>query len=373
MIPLHRPIYETFEQDYVESAMANRTGQTSFCALDSRWLEQKTGRKNLMTSSCTAALNLAAVLLHGKPGDEVILPSFTFSSTANAFVKRGMVPVFVDIRRDTLNLDETKIEEAITDRTVAVVPMHYAGVGCEMDTILSIAQEHGLAVIEDAAQALMSTYKGKLLGTLGDYGCISFHETKNFSMGEGGAILFSGKTCPEEAEAYAECGTSRSRFRRGEVSEYTWVSEGDSYAPSELSCMFLYPQLLRAEEITADRRVTWDFYYKEFTELAMAERLILPVVPAECEHNGHIFYLRVKDRTERDHLLAFLRERGIMAAFHYVPLHTSPAGRNFGRFHGVDEVTSKESGRLLRLPLYYGMKQEEREQVAEAVRAWFQR
>lgn len=373
MIPLHRPIYENIEQDYVESAMANRAGQTSFCALAGGWLKERTGTNTLMTTSCTTALDLAAVLLHGKPGDEVILPSFTFSSTANAFIKRGMMPVFVDIRRDTMNLDENKIEAAITDRTVAVVPMHYAGVGCEMDTILSIAGEHGLAVVEDAAQALMSTYKGKPLGSFGDFGCISFHETKNFSMGEGGCLLINKEASLEEAETYAECGTSRSKFRRGEVAEYTWMSEGDSCAPSELACMFLYPQLLQAEKITEDRIKTWNFYEEQFRELSQAERMILPTVPPGCVHNGHIFYIRVADRRERDKLLAFLREQGIMAAFHYVPLHTSLAGKKYGRFHGRDEVTTKESERLLRLPLYYGMKQEEKEQVVETVRAWFRK
>ncbi len=373
MIPLHRPIYESCELEYLESAMAHRTGQTSFCTLATEWLKKQSGVKTMLMNSCTTALDLAVRLLHGKPGEEVILPSFTFSSTANAVVRQGLTPVFVDIRKDTMNLDEKKLEAAITEKTIAVLPMHYAGISCEMDTILAIAGEHKLAVIEDAAQGMLASYKGRALGTLGDYGCISFHETKNFSMGEGGALYLNNTAYLEEAEVFAECGTSRSRFRRGETNEYTWVEAGESCLPSELACMFLYPQLLRAEEITKDRIRTWNYYKESFRELMEQERLVLPVVPEGCNHNGHIFYVRTNSKAERDALLSFLRERGIMAAFHYIPLHSSVAGKKYGRFHGVDEVTTTESERLLRLPLYYGMKQEEKEQVVEAVHDWFQK
>lgn len=373
MIPLHRTPYENREQEYLMSAMELRTGQTSFCALCEEWMKKYSGRNVRMTSSCSTALDMAAVLLKGKPGDEVILPSFTFASTANAFIRQGMIPVFADIRPDTMNLDEKKIEAAITEKTTAIVPMHYAGVACEMDTVLAIAKEHRLAVIEDAAQAAYAFYKGKPLGSLGDFGCISFHETKNFSMGEGGALLVKEDTTFERAEIYAECGTSRSRMRRGLADSYTWMDAGASCLPSELACTFLYSQLFSAAEMTKDRLATWDFYNEALQVWEERERIRLPKVPEGCAHNAHIFYLRTENKETRDSLLAYLRENGIMAAFHYIPLHSSPAGKKYGRFHGNDEFTTKESECLLRLPLYYGMKEEEKQQVAETVIAWLKK
>lgn len=367
MIPLHKPSYQGKEQEYIVSAMAAKPGQTSFCDLCTRWLQDATGRYALMTTSCSTALDMAAALLHAKPGDEVIMPSFTFASTANAFVRQGLVPVFVDIRKDTLNIDETKIEEAITERTVAIVVVHYAGVACEMDTICKIAKKHGLMLIEDAAQALGATYRGKALGTFGDVSCISFHETKNFSMGEGGALLVRDADVFAKAEVMADCGTDRKKVRKKEATEYTWIAKGASCIPSELACMFLYPQLLRAEEIKKERVAIWEYYAASFTELAKAGRMELPSVPAECEHNGHIFAIRLKNKEERGRLMRYLNERGIGAAFHYIPLHSSKAGRQYGRFHGADVFTTAESERLLRLPIYFGMTQEEREQVVCAV------
>lgn len=373
MIPLHRTPYEKKEQEYLLSAMENRTGQTSFCALCEGFLKEYSKENVRMTSSCSTALDLAATLLQGKPGDEVILPSFTFASTANAFIHRNMVPVFADIRPDTMNLDEKKIEAAITEKTIAIVPMHYAGVACEMDTILTVAKEHKLAVVEDAAQAMHAFYKEIPLGSLGEYGCVSFHETKNFSMGEGGALFVRDTEKFEQAEILAECGTSRSRMRRGLTDRYTWMEAGASCLPSELACTFLFPQLLRAEEITKDRLATWYFYENVFREWEEKERIRLPKVTEGCKHNAHIFYLHTKDKDSRDSLLSYLREKGIMAAFHYVPLHSSPAGKKYGRFSGTDEFTTKESESLLRLPLYFGMKEEEKQQVADAVITWLRK
>ena len=370
MIPLHRPIYAKKEQEYLKSAMDATPGQTSFCALCEQWLSDYMGVAGMMTTSCSTSLDMAAELLHAKPGDEVIMPSFTFSSTANAFVRQGLVPVFVDIRPDTLNLDEKKIEEAVTDRTVAIVPVHYAGVACEMDRIQQIARYHKLAVIEDAAQGLVSCYKGRPLGSFGDFSCVSFHETKNFSMGEGGALFVRNPERFEEAEILADCGTDRKKVRRKEATEYTWIGKGASCIPSELATMFLYPQLLDAGKITEHRLETWQFYADSFRGLAERERLILPAIPSDCKHNGHIFAIRLQDKEERDALMRYLNERGIMAAFHYIPLHSSKAGRFFGRFHGEDIFTTKESERLLRLPLYFGMTQEERERVVTAVHDW---
>ena len=370
MIPLHRPVYETIEQEYLASAMEYQTGQTSFCELNEKWLASYTGRNAILTNSCTAALEMSAELLHAQPGMEVIMPSFTFSSTANAFVKAGLIPVFVDIRKDTLNLDENKLEEAITDKTVAIVPMHYAGIACEMDKITDIAKVYKLAVIEDAAQALGARYKGEKLGSIGDFGCVSFHETKNFSMGEGGAFFCKDKVSYDEAVIYAECGTNRRQLAKGEIREYSWIEKGTSCIPSELACKFLYPQLMCSEKIISDRLDTWNYYYDSFKVYGDKEWLEIPVVPEYCEHNGHIFHIRVKDKTCRDNLLDFLRENGVMAAFHYIPLHSSPAGRKYGRFHGTDKVTTKASESLIRLPLYYGMKQEDKEKVVEVVDEW---
>lgn len=371
MIPLHKPPYKGKEQEYIASAMKQKSGGLSFCGLCTNWLAQKTGMHCLMTTSCSTALDLSAELLDAKPGDEVILPSFTFSSTANAFVRQGLVPVFVDIRKDTLNIDETKIEAAITERTVAVVVVHYAGVACEMDAICSIAKRHHLKVIEDAAQALGATYRGKLLGTFGDFSCISFHETKNFSMGEGGALLIKDKDCFAKAEVMADCGTDRQKVRRKEATEYSWIAKGASCIPSELACMFLYPQLMSAEKINRSRTEVWDYYKKAFETLAGEGKVTLPYVPENCEHNGHIFAVRLSDKEERDALMQALNGQGIGAAFHYIPLHSSKAGKKYGRFHGEDIVTTAESERLLRLPVYFGMTQEETEQVVRAVKEFF--
>lgn len=371
MIPLHRPIYYQKEQEYLQSAMAYRTGQTSFCALCEEWLTDYMHVPALMTTSCSTSLDLAAALLHGKPGDEVIMPSFTFASTANAFVRQGLVPVFVDVRKDTMNLDEKKIEAAITNRTIAIVPVHYAGVACAMDEIGQIAEGYHLSVIEDVAQGLGAYYKGRPLGSFGDFSCISFHETKNFSMGEGGALFVKDMQKFAEAEIMADCGTDRKKVRRKEATEYSWIAKGASCIPSDMSCMFLYPQLKMAQEITENRRKTWDFYKESLKKLEENERLLLPVVPKECEHNGHIFAIRLENKGERDDLMRYLKEIGINAAFHYIPLHSAMAGRKYGRFHGIDEVTTAESERLLRLPLYYGMTEEDKGRVVDAVYTWF--
>jgi len=373
MIPLHRAPYEKKEQEYLLSAMAHCTGQTSFYAMCEEWLTRYIGRSTIMTSSCSTALDMAAALLFGKPGDEVIMPSFTFASTANAFIRQGLVPVFVDIRPDTMNLDEKKIEAAITERTIAIVPMHYAGVACEMDEILDIAGEYHLHVVEDAAQAMCSAYKGTPLGGLGEFGCVSFHETKNFSMGEGGALFIKENQAFERAEIMAECGTSRRLMKKGLVNQYTWVEKGASCLPSELACMFLYPQLEHARVITEDRLSTWNFYRSELKEWECEGRIKLPFIPDGCEPNGHIFYVKTEDRESRDSLLVYLREQGIMAAFHYIPLHSSPAGKQYGRFHGEDEYTTKESECLLRLPLFYGMSMDDKIQVVEAVKTWLRK
>lgn len=371
MIPLHKPPYKGKEQEYIASAMTAGSWQTSFCDLCTQWLSNRTGMHCLMTTSCSTALDLSAALLFAKPGDEVILPSFTFASTANAFVRQGLVPVFVDVREDTLNIDETKIEAAITERTVAIVVVHYAGVACDMDTICVIAKKHGLMLIEDAAQALGATYHGKPLGTFGDFSCFSFHETKNFSMGEGGALLVRDAATFAMAEVMADCGTDRKRVRRKEATEYTWIAKGASCIPSELACMFLYPQLLKEKDITCDRVTTWEFYESALAPYAEEGLLKLSVVPEECGHNGHIFAIRLRDKKERDGLMQYLNAQGIGAAFHYIPLHSSKAGRKYGRFHGEDRFTTAESEKLLRLPLYFEMPRQEAEQVISAVAAYF--
>ena len=295
------------------------------------------------------------------------MPSYTFVSTADAFVLRGARVVFVDIRPDTMNIDETLIEEAITPKTKAIVPVHYAGVSCEMDTIMDIARRHNLLVIEDAAQGVMSSYKGKTLGTIGDFGCYSFHETKNYSMGEGGALLIKNPDYIERAEIIREKGTNRSKFFRGQIDKYTWVDAGSSYLPSELNAAYLWGQLEMADEVYADRMNSWDLYYKLLTPLAEQGRIGLPVIPEGCKHNAHMFYIKAKDLEERSALIEYLKSCGIGAVFHYIPLHSAPAGRRFGEFHGEDKYTTKESERLVRLPMYYGLKPEDVEFVVEKV------
>ena len=326
-----------------------------------------------MTTSCTHATELAAILADIKPGDEIIMPSYTFVSTANAFVLRGGVPVFVDIRPDTMNIDEKQIEAAITEKTKAIVPVHYAGVACEMDTIMDIAKRHNLLVIEDAAQGVMASYKGKALGSIGDYGCYSFHETKNYSMGEGGALLIRDREHVERAEIIREKGTDRSKYFRGQVDKYRWQEFGSSYLPSELNVAYLYAQLEMADQINEARLARWNEYYKLLTPLAQAGRIELPVVPEGCVHNAHMFYIKTADEHERQELINYLKERDILAVYHYVPLHSAPAGIKYGRFNGEDVYTTKESERLLRLPMYYGLTAEETAFVADQVKEFYGR
>lgn len=307
-----------------------------------------------------------------KPGDEVIMPSFTFVSTADAFVLRGATVVFVDIRPDTMNIDETLIEAAITEKTKAIVPVHYAGVSCEMDTIMEIAKRHNLFVIEDAAQGIMSSYKGKALGTMGDFGCFSFHETKNYSMGEGGALLIRDEKYMEDAEIIREKGTNRSKFFRGQIDKYTWVNFGSSYLPSDMNAAYLYAQLEMAEEINNARLHSYELYRTNLQILENEGKIQLPVVPEECVHNAHMFYLKAKDLEERSQLISFLKENDILAVFHYIPLHSAPAGQKFGRFYGEDKYTTKESERLVRLPMYYGLKEEQVNYICDKVKEFYE-
>lgn len=347
-------------------------GDGPYCKRCSEWLEEHfKAKKALLTGSCTHSLEQAAILCDVCPGDEVIMPSYTFCSTANAFALRGAKIVFVDIRPDTMNIDENLIEQAITPKTKVIVPVHYAGISCEMDTIMDIAQRHNLYVVEDAAQGVMSTYKGKALGTIGDIGCYSFHETKNYSMGEGGATLINNEAMVERAEIIREKGTNRSMFLRGQVDKYSWVDIGSSYLPSDMAAAMLYSQLKCADEINTDRLRSFDRYYKSLTPLADAGKVERPIIPPECKGNAHMFYIKVKDIEERTDLIAYLKEREINALFHYVPLHSSLAGRKFGRFSGEDVYTTQESNRLLRLPLYYGLKTDDIEKVVAAVRDFF--
>lgn len=347
-------------------------GDGPFTARCSEWLEKQTGAgKCLLTTSCTHALEMAALLCDIKAGDEVIMPSFNFVSAADAFVLRGAKIVFVDIRPDTMNIDETLIEAAITAKTRAIVTVHYAGVGCEMERIMEIAARHGLYVVEDAAQGIMSTYRGKALGTIGDFGCLSFHETKNFSMGEGGALLLSDAEQIGEAEILREKGTDRSRFFRGQVDKYTWQERGSSYLPSDINAAYLYAQLEEAEEIQAKRMARWQEYYEILRPLAAQGKMELPVIPAECVHNAHMFYIKTKDMAERSRLISFLGERGILSVFHYIPLHTAPAGKKYGRFHGTDRYTTKESERLLRLPLFQQLTAEQVVSITDQMREFY--
>lgn len=370
MIPFNIPPHLGQEENYISQAIENHKicGDGEFTKSVSHWLEQKTGcKKALLTTSCTHALEMSALLSDIHSGDEVIMPSYTFVSTANAFVLRGAKIVFVDIRPDTMNIDENLIEAAITPKTKAIAPVHYAGVGCEMDKITEIAKRYNLTVVEDAAQALMCEYKGKALGTFGAFGTISFHETKNYSMGEGGALLINNEEYIEKAEIIREKGTNRSRFFRGQVDKYTWVDQGSSYLPSELNAAYLYPQLEEADKINNDRLKSWNRYYELLKPLAEKGAIELPFIPAHCKHNAHMFYIKAKDLEERTRLIAHLKEQGITAVFHYVPLHSSPAGKKFGRFGGEDKYTTKESERLLRLPMYYGLKNSDIEYICEKI------
>ena len=336
------------------------------------WMEEKfNANKVLLTTSCTHALEMAAILADIKPGDEVIMPSYTFVSTADAFVQRGATIVFVDIRPDTMNIDENLIEDAITDKTKAIVVVHYAGVSCEMDTITDIAKRHNLFVVEDAAQGVMSTYKGKALGTIGDFGCYSFHETKNYSMGEGGAILIKDDKYIEKAEITREKGTNRRQFFRGQIDKYTWVDYGSSYLPSELNAAYLYAQLKNADKINENRLNSWNLYYDLLKPLADEGFIELPHIPEGCEHNAHMFYIKAKDLEERTKLIKFMKDNEISLAFHYIPLHSAPAGLKFGRFHGEDVYTTKESDRLVRLPMYYGLSTEEIQYVVKYIKKFY--
>ena len=362
------------EMKYIAEAVASHKicGDGAFTKKCSAWMEERFhAHKVLLTTSGTTALDMASLLCELKPGDEVILPSFTFSSTANAFANYGARLVFVDVRPDTMNIDETKIEAAVTDKTRVIVAMHYAGVACEMDTIMDIARRHRLLVVEDAAQGVMSTYHGRALGTIGDFGCFSFHETKNYSMGEGGAILINAPEYVERAEILREKGTNRARFFRGQVDKYTWVDIGDSFLPSELNAAYLWAQLELADEINRDRLESWNAYREAFADLEARGLIELPVIPEGCVHNAHMFYLKCRDLEERTALIRFLKERDILAVFHYVPLHTAPAGLRYGRFAGEDRYTTRESERLVRLPLYYGLTAEDRAKVIRAVRDFY--
>ena len=376
MIPFNVPPFLGTETNYIAKAIENHKicGDGPFTKECHQWLEKKTGAaKALLTTSCTDALELAALLLDIQPGDEVILPSFTFCSTADAFALRGAKLVFVDIRPDTMNIDETKIEDAITEKTKAIVPVHYAGVACEMDTITEIARRHNLAVVEDAAQAIMSEYKGQALGAIGDYGCYSFHETKNYSMGEGGAILIKNPEKIEDAEILREKGTNRSVFLRGQIDKYTWVNYGSSYLPSDMNAAYLWAQLEEADKINNDRLASWQKYYDAFEELEKEGFVQRPVIPDGCKHNAHMFYLKAKDLEERTALISFLKENGVLAVFHYIPLHSAPAGQKFGVFHGEDKYTTAEANRLLRLPMYYGLTDSDISKVIDTVLKFYKK
>ena len=374
MINFNEPPYIGKELEYVKIAIENKKicGDGQFTKLCNAWIEEKTGtEKALLTTSCTSALEMAAMLCDIRPGDEVIMPSFTFVSTANAFVLRGTKIVFVDIRPDTMNIDETLIEAAITPKTKAIVPVHYAGVACEMDKIMELAKRYNLKVIEDAAQGVSSYYKNRALGSIGDFGCYSFHETKNYSMGEGGAILIKNPENIERAEIIREKGTNRSRFFRGQVDKYTWVSEGSSYLPSDMNAAYLYAQLENEEKIYNDRMNSWHLYYDGLRELAQKGQIELPTVPKNCIHNAHMFYIKAKNLEERTKLLSYLKANDINAVFHYIPLHSAPAGVKYCRFNGEDKFTTRESERLIRLPMFYGLKSTDIEYIIEKIKIFY--
>ena len=374
MIRFNVPPYTGKEMEYIKQAVDHMhiCGDGEFTKKCSEYLERITGTaKCLLTTSCTHALEMAALLCDIKEGDEVILPSYTFVSTADAFVLRGAVPVFVDIRPDTMNIDENLIEAAITERTKAIAVVHYAGVACEMDKIMEIAGKYGLRVVEDAAQAIMCTYRGKPLGTFGDFGCFSFHETKNFSMGEGGALLIRDEKYIEDAEILREKGTDRSKYFRGQVDKYRWMNYGSSYLPSDMNAAYLYSQFEMADKINEVRVARWNQYHRLLKPLADAGKITLPFVPEGCEHNGHMFYIKAKDLKERTELIRFLKEKDILSVFHYVPLHSAPAGVKFGRFHGEDKYTTAESERLVRLPMFYQLTKDQADYIADKVKEFY--
>jgi dTDP-4-amino-4,6-dideoxygalactose transaminase len=374
MISFNEPTYTEKGIGYItEAILRNRrlNGDGPFTAECTKWLEERFGSRVLLTTSCTHALEMGAILSEIQPGDEVIMPSFTFVSTADAFVLRGATIRFVDIRKDTMNIDETLIENAITEKTKAIVPVHYAGVGCEMDTIMDIAKRNQLFVIEDAAQAMMATYKGNYLGTIGDFGTYSFHETKNYTMGEGGLILLNNKKYVHRGEIIREKGTNRSQYFRGEVDKYSWVDLGSSYLPSEMNAAYLLPQLEIADQINERRLQLWNLYYNELKELEDAGKLELPYIPEECQHNAHMFYIKTRDLQERTRLIKYLGDHDINAVFHYVPLHSSVAGKKYGSFVGEDRYTTRESDRLVRLPMFYALKEEEVKQVVDQIKKFY--
>lgn len=374
MISFNKPPYVGEEIKYIEEAVKAQKicGDGQFTKECNKWFEDKTGAaKVLLTTSCTHATELAALLLDIQPGDEVIMPAYTFVSTADAFVLRGATAVFVDINPKTMNIDENLIEDAITEKTKAIVPVHYAGVSCEMDKIMEIAKKHNLYVVEDAAQGVMSTYKGKALGTIGDYGCYSFHETKNYSMGEGGALLIRDGKNAELAEIIREKGTNRSKFFRGQIDKYTWVEAGSSYLPSDMNAAYLWAQLQKADEINENRLQSWNRYYEGLKDLKEAGKIELPYVPEYCEHNAHMFYIKAKDLEERSALISYLKENGVTAVFHYIPLHTAPAGKEYGRFHGEDKYTTKESERIIRLPMYYELDEQDAKKVMDLIHTFY--
>ena len=369
------PPFTGREMIYIKQAVDAQKicGDGQFTAKCNKWIEDKTGcEKALLTTSCTHATELAALLADIRPGDEVIMPSYTFVSTADAFVLRGATPVFVDIRPDTMNIDETLIEDAINERTKAIVPVHYAGVGCEMDVIMDIARRHNLMVIEDSAQGIMSTYKGQALGAIGDMGCFSFHETKNFSMGEGGALLMKDARFIEDAEIFREKGTDRSKFFRGQVDKYRWVNYGSSYLPSDMNAAYLWAQLELADEITKARMDRWNQYDALLRDLADKGLIEQPFVPDYCTHNAHMYYIKVRDLEQRSDFINFMKSKDVLTVFHYVPLHTAPAGLKYGRFHGEDNFTTRESDRLVRLPMYYALTEDDVNYICECVHEYFE-
>lgn len=376
MINFNIPPYVGGEFDYIKQAVENKKicGDGEFTKRCNKWMEDHFGaQKVLLTTSGTTALEMATILSGLHEGDEVILPSFTFSSTATSVVLTGATLVFVDIRPDTMNIDETKIEAAITDKTKAIIAVHYAGVACEMDTIMDIAKKHNLIVIEDAAQGVMSTYKGKALGTIGDFGCYSFHETKNYSMGEGGALVINKPEYNEAAEILREKGTNRAKFFRGQVDKYTWVDYGSSYLPSDMNAAYLLAQLDKADEINDNRLATWQYYYDNLKYLQEEGKVELPVIPEGCVHNAHMFYVKLNNLRQRTEFISYLKENGVQSTFHYIPLHSAPAGVKFGRFDGEDVYTTAESERLTRLPMYYGMTTEDRAKVVDVVKSFFEK
>ncbi len=375
MLNFNVPPFVGTELKYISDAVSKRKicGDGEYTKKCNEWLKKKTGAVTLLTTSCTHALEMAAILSDINPGDEVIMPSYTFCSTADAFVMRGAKIVFVDIRPDTMNIDENLIEQAITNRTKAIVPVHYAGVGCEMDKIMEIAGKYGLSVIEDTAQGIMSEYKGKALGTFGRFGCLSFHETKNYSMGEGGALLINSEEDVERAEIIREKGTNRSKFYRGQIDKYTWVDFGSSYLPSELNAAYLYAQLEVADKINDKRLERWNEYKKILQHLADKGMIDLPYVPEYCKHNAHMFYIKAENLDVRTRLIDYLKKEGVMAVFHYIPLHSAPAGKQYGVFCGEDRYTTKESERLLRLPMHYELTSENVEYICGKITEFYAR